>query len=349
MASSPPQTLTPMAEESDADRQEYWCYHCNKRVSVETVENLPDVICYDCKNGFVEVIQSAPSDADRVDDSSITSQFEYVLRILRQVAREEDGAPPPPQDPQSEDDFFGVELNGWYNEEDEDEENENEENEENGENEEPEEGNEEEDDDDRSVDVNEENRNAVEDGEEDLRRITRESLLRRARNQARRRFGQNQWTEIRMGLGGNSIELRFELSDSDRYVGNPEDYVDAAGFEELLQNLAESDSGRRGAPPAGKSAVSALPTVEILSEKDATLCAICKDIAGVGESIKKLPCGHGYHGDCILPWLGSKNSCPVCRFELPTDDAEYEEERKRRVMAIAGGASASGGDDSGSS
>lgn len=32
----------------------------------------------------------------------------------------------------------------------------------------------------------------------------------------------------------------------------------------------------------------------------------------------------------ILPWLGSRNTCPVCRFELEMDDAEYEEERKKR-------------------
>ncbi|BBG94808.1 COP1-interacting protein 8 [Prunus dulcis] len=55
------------------------------------------------------------------------------------------------------------------------------------------------------------------------------------------------WAEILMGLEDNSIEFRLEVPESDRYIGNPEDYVDAAGYEALLQTLAESDNaGRRG-------------------------------------------------------------------------------------------------------
>lgn len=357
MAESPSQTPTPASVSDTETSSQYWCYNCNKRVSVETLADGNDIICNECKNGFVELISVAPSFIpDQADDSTLGSQFLQMLRIISQAAREDDAPPPPPQDhPQSEDDFLRIELNGWDNDEEEDEdededdddanENENEENRNEGEHD-VEEG------EDRSDNENDESRE--EDDEEDLRRRRREFLRLRIRDFATRaRSGRNRildWAEILMGLDDNSIEFRLEVPESDRYIGNPEDYVDAAGYEALLQNLAESDGGRRGAPPAAKSAVSALPTVEITSKEETLVCAICKDMLNVGEKETKLPCGHGYHGECIVPWLGSRNSCPVCRFELPTDDPEYEEEKgKKGVSAtIFGGASGSGGENSGS-
>ncbi|KAH7523497.1 E3 ubiquitin-protein ligase CIP8 [Ziziphus jujuba] len=353
MAETPSQPPAPSV--SDIDASQYWCYRCDKRVSIET--NLPDVICRECKNGFVETIPAAshltsehPSgSSDEVDGPTFDSQFLQVLRIIAQAAREDDAPSPPPQNHLSEDRFLRIGLDEWDNdEEDEDDdaatrvEFHNEGEEENEESEDEEE--------DRSGNEEEENHDQQDRDELERRRRRRDVLQLRLRDFATRaRSGRNRildWAEILMGLEDNSIEFRLEVPESDRYIGNPEDYVDAAGYEALLQTLAESDGGgRRGAPPASKSAVSELPTVKISSENEALLCAICKDMVNVGEMAKKLPCGHGYHGDCIVPWLGSRNSCPVCRFELPTDDPEYEAERKNKAV-IPGGASGSGGSDS---
>lgn len=129
-----------------------------------------------------------------------------------------------------------------------------------------------------------------------------------------------------------------EDDDGDVYYGVPEDYVDAAGYEIVLQHQHEheyfaenNDDFLTGAPPAAKAAVECLPSIWI-GQKDLELvlmCAICKDPLSLGELAKRLPCLHSYHADCILPWLSSRNSCPLCRYELPTDDPAYEEQRKQ--------------------
>ncbi|GAB2270193.1 hypothetical protein Dimus_005097 [Dionaea muscipula] len=82
-------------------------------------------------------------------------------------------------------------------------------------------------------------------------------------------------------------------------------------------------------PAASKFVIDNLHSVVMTEEhmpSDA-LCAVCKDEMLVGVMVKQLPCSHQYHGDCILPWLEIRNTCPVCRYELPTDDAEYERRR----------------------
>lgn len=360
MAETQPESQTSTESVSETEPSQYWCYRCEKRVTVETLDNM--LICNECKNGFVESLPATlpspstpPSGAsDQVDDPTFGTQFLQVLRLMAQAARDEDAPPPPPRDHSPDDDFLRIELDGWYNDE-EDEDPNNTEFQNHEEEEEEEEGNEdEEEDDDRSSDnEDQENRDRQEREEDDeIQRQRRRDLLRLRIQDVipRERSGRNRildWAEILMGLEDTSIEFRLEVPESDRYVGNPEDYVDSEGYEALLQALAENDIGaRRGAPPASKSAVSALPTVVIASETEASVCAICKDMVNIGETATKLPCGHDYHGDCIVPWLGSRNSCPVCRFELPTDDPEYEEERKKTAKASAGGASGSGRNNS---
>lgn len=130
--------------------------------------------------------------------------------------------------------------------------------------------------------------------------------------------------------GGANIQFVIENNADDqafRLPANLGDYFVGPGLEQLIQQLAENDPNRYGTPPASKSAIQALPVIKItndLMDSDSSQCAVCKDSFELGEEAKQMPCKHIYHSDCILPWLEMHNSCPVCRYELPTDDPDYE-------------------------
>ena len=42
-----------------------------------------------------------------------------------------------------------------------------------------------------------------------------------------------------------------------------------------------------------------LPTLS----PDADGCTVCKEVFKVGESLKKLPCDHLFHDNCVIKWL----------------------------------------------
>ncbi|KAK1412832.1 hypothetical protein QVD17_34366 [Tagetes erecta] len=97
-----------------------------------------------------------------------------------------------------------------------------------------------------------------------------------------------------------------------------------SGFDRLLEQLSQIDiSGlsRSEQPPASKSAVESMPTIEVCNShvNKESHCAICIEAFDLGVEAREMPCKHIYHSDCILPWLTLHNSCPICRHELPTD------------------------------
>ncbi|XP_055525203.1 E3 ubiquitin-protein ligase RNF181 isoform X2 [Wyeomyia smithii] len=103
----------------------------------------------------------------------------------------------------------------------------------------------------------------------------------------------------------------------------------------LQQNgfFADELSSESLPPPASKELVKNLP--EKLVTREDERCAICiKPNEDVNEPFLVLPCKHDFHKSCILPWLEKTNSCPLCRFEMKTDDENYEEQKKFRQRAV---------------
>lgn len=99
-------------------------------------------------------------------------------------------------------------------------------------------------------------------------------------------------------------------------------YFMNSGLEEVIELLFLND--QRGPAPAPRSAIDAMPTIKITQthlRADAD-CPVCKDEFVLGSEARMMPCHHIYHADCIIPWLVRHNSCPVCRFEMPTQGSD---------------------------
>ncbi|KAF8407425.1 hypothetical protein HHK36_006558 [Tetracentron sinense] len=121
---------------------------------------------------------------------------------------------------------------------------------------------------------------------------------------------------------GAIIQLVVETHRADRGFRLPTNLGDYS-----IGPRFEDDPSRYGRPPASKSAVDALLNIKIsdeLLQSDSAQCAVCKDMFELGTDVKQMPCEHVYHSDCILPWLALHSSCPVCRYELPTDDPDSQ-------------------------
>ena len=87
--------------------------------------------------------------------------------------------------------------------------------------------------------------------------------------------------------------------------------------QEVMRSASNQQPLRRGAK---QEVVDALPTIAGCPD-DA--CLICQDKFAAEERPTSMPCAHAFHLDCLKPWLSEHNTCPTCRYELDTDDEQY--------------------------
>ncbi|CAL4911679.1 unnamed protein product [Urochloa decumbens] len=74
--------------------------------------------------------------------------------------------------------------------------------------------------------------------------------------------------------------------------------------------------GGFGAVPASEEAIAALPETTV-GEATEEECAVCLEAYKAGDTLRTMPCAHGFHESCIFQWLRVSRLCPLCRFALP--------------------------------
>jgi len=101
--------------------------------------------------------------------------------------------------------------------------------------------------------------------------------------------------------------------------------------EHDFENLDQEN----GTHPTSTNAWSALPKVNVtaydLEQTQNSNCTVCIEHFKLAEEAMRLPCGHLFHECCVKPWLQKHCQCPVCRYELPTDNTFYEHARQARM------------------
>jgi len=107
----------------------------------------------------------------------------------------------------------------------------------------------------------------------------------------------------------------------------PVEYIEESAFYQVI-DASFANHQPIGPPPASEKAIKKLPEIKIdESNVDShKCCSICFDNFQVGaNNVVSLPCSHAFDRGCVVQWLAQHNTCPICRYELPTLDSEVED------------------------
>ncbi len=115
----------------------------------------------------------------------------------------------------------------------------------------------------------------------------------------------------------------FNDNFASNFSSNFDDPLTRIVFMESMQNQPS------GSPPTSKEAIQKLKKFKMNSEfckksdkgkLECPDCSICLTEIEIEQDTLLIPCGHMFHDSCILKWLDSHSTCPVCRYELPNDN-----------------------------
>ena len=87
----------------------------------------------------------------------------------------------------------------------------------------------------------------------------------------------------------------------------------AAGNEAAVTSEAEAG----GSSSAGIDVKTAADAARKKSDEDTTdKCTICLSDFEEGEDVRRLPCMHLFHAECVDQWLKTNKCCPICRVDI---------------------------------
>jgi len=97
----------------------------------------------------------------------------------------------------------------------------------------------------------------------------------------------------------------------------------AGGYEERLMEVQETLSRRRGLSHETIDRIEKFRWEGGVRERDQTSCMVCLANFVDGEEVRKLPCSHVFHAQCIDEWLRRQTDCPICKLNVDRAVRQY--------------------------
>lgn len=117
-----------------------------------------------------------------------------------------------------------------------------------------------------------------------------------------------------------------------------ENFVQDVDVERLISLIELQGTGAgsdSGPPPASREARFNLD-MRTIKDKD-VMCCVCQEEFPPGSKAKMMPCGHPFHYECLLEWLQRHNTCPQCRYALPSENSAFDLSQERVVSRDVAG------------
>lgn len=129
---------------------------------------------------------------------------------------------------------------------------------------------------------------------------------------------------ISMGSGAVAGEMNPFDNSQLLFMGNLGDYAwGREGLDTIVTQLL-NQMETSGPPPLAKDKIEDIPKVLITNEEveRKLQCSVCWEDFKIDEKVRKLPCSHLYHEECIVPWLNLHGTCPICRKSLNGEEED---------------------------
>eukprot|EP00485_Elphidium_margaritaceum_P007176 CAMPEP_0202710526 /NCGR_PEP_ID=MMETSP1385-20130828/22498_1 /ASSEMBLY_ACC=CAM_ASM_000861 /TAXON_ID=933848 /ORGANISM="Elphidium margaritaceum" /LENGTH=201 /DNA_ID=CAMNT_0049370081 /DNA_START=47 /DNA_END=648 /DNA_ORIENTATION=+ len=100
------------------------------------------------------------------------------------------------------------------------------------------------------------------------------------------------------------------------------------------ENAAEMDldsDSPAGPGPSAPQTVSSVQHVVTEWREEVKLQELEQSQTQTDGGIVRLWCGHIFHNECVSVWLRKRNTCPLCRYELPSNNPNYELKRRTQT------------------